>query len=60
MPGDQPRFLDYHIDEIIVTVIAFFKWEPASIGRLFSDRIDHLGLYYWYDFIKANIPRPNK
>jgi hypothetical protein len=33
------------------------KWPPNIIGGLFYDRIDYLGLLFWYDTVNEKIKR---
>lgn len=44
----------------IQTVASVFRWEPAVIGRLFLDDIDHYGIIYWYEAAKKLYPEIRK
>lgn len=28
------------------------KWPPSVLDGLFCDRLDHNGIYYWFDAVK--------
>ena len=49
---DENKRITSNVENIARTVIAYYKWEPAAIGRLFWDRESWDGLIYWYDLAK--------
>jgi len=34
---------------MIKSIVREFNWEPKTIGSLFIDNIDYLGLEFWYE-----------
>lgn len=37
---------------MIKSVVNQYNWSPLIMGDFFIDRIDHLGLEYWYEEVK--------
>ena len=45
------------MENIITTVVMNLNWPPETIGGLFCDTIDYLGLEFWYEKIKEEHER---
>jgi hypothetical protein len=40
------------MSSVIKSVVNHYKWTPFEIDKMYCDRMDHLGLMYWYDEVK--------
>jgi len=36
-------------DSVVKTIARTYNWPPSEIGGFFFDRIDYMGLLYWFD-----------
>ena len=36
-------------DSVIKTIARTYNWPPSEIGGFFFDRMDYMGLLFWYD-----------